>query len=271
MRKLRKILTLLFTVAAGPLLAADETRQIGDRSFERDGGAWTQIDPDGLRYDVDPSIITVRFKQEVEPAARRALHPTLGAEEMRTSITGFVDVEIAFGQDVFAAIDAYLASGLVELAEPNTIGRYEIDPNDPSYGSQWFLPAIDAPDAWETTTGDPSIIIAVLDSGTEFTHEDLGTGTDGYENIWLNSGEDAWSDPSNPSTGNGVDDDSNGYTDDWKGWDFGNGNNDPSGPFFHGTSVGRRGRRQNPQREGCRQRGRWLELPRRPGNDRRRR
>lgn len=80
-------------------------------------------------------------------------------------------------------------------------------------------------------------MVAVLDSGTDFDHDDLGVGADAYENVWLNDGEDAWSDPLDPLTGNGIDDDLNGFADDWKGWDFNNGNNDPSGPFFHGTAV----------------------------------
>ena len=170
-------------------------------------------------------------------ASQRALHPTLGTREIRRAVTGFIDIEIESDQDVFDVIDAYMVSGLVEIAEPNTFGRYEATPNDTSYASQWYLPAINAPEVWDTTTGSPEAIIAVLDSGTEFTHEDLGPGTDAHQNIWLNAGEDAWSDPSNPATGNGVDDDMNGFADDWKGWDFGNGNNDSSGTYFHGTAV----------------------------------
>ncbi len=207
------------------------------RQYVREGGSWMQVDPDGSRYEIDPRVITVKFREGVSRASQQALHASLGAVELRRAITGFADVEVAAGQDVFAAIDAYLASGLVEIAEPNTFGRYQIEPDDPMYPSQWHLPKVMAPEAWDSVTGDPLAIIAVLDSGTEFTHEDLGTGADAYQNIWLNDGEDAWSDPDDPSTGNGVDDDSNGFIDDWKGWDFGNGNNDPSGPFFHGTAV----------------------------------
>jgi subtilisin family serine protease/6-phosphogluconolactonase (cycloisomerase 2 family) len=101
----------------------------------------------------------------------------------------------------------------------------------------------------------PQTVIAVIDSGVDYTHPDLST------NIWNNPGEDAWADlqHQNPAYGNGFDDDLNGYIDDWKGWNFvgsqqcsidaqGNcncpmidpdyqGDNDPMDDFGHGTPV----------------------------------
>ena len=229
---------ILFTLLAFcATLFAAETRELGSRVFERDPSGWTQIDPTGFRYAVDPHVITIRFRADVSETERDNLHPALGATVLRHAITGFADVEIASNQDVFDAIDSYMASGLVDIAEPNTIGAYGVEPDDPSYGSQWFLPVIAAPLAWDTTGGLPVAVVAVLDSGTEFTHDDLGMGADGYQNVWLNPGEDAWSDPTDPGTGNGLDDDGNGFVDDWKGWNFGNGNNNPAGANFHGTSV----------------------------------
>lgn len=237
MKTQTSLLALALVLAAAPLLAATETRDLAGRHYTRDGAGWTQHGPDGRSYPVDPRVITVRFSPGLSGPAEADLHRSLGAVELRRALTGFVDVEIAPGQDVFDAIDAYLASGKVEIAEPNTFGEYLLVPNDTSYGSQWYPPVVEVDDAWDITTGTPDVIVAVLDSGTEFTHEDLGPGTDGYQNIWLNPGEDAWSNPDNPATGNGVDDDLNGLIDDWKGWDFNNDDNDSRGPFFHGTAV----------------------------------
>ena len=232
------IFTVIFLTASHSLFA-QQTRSIDDRTFVRSGASWTQIDPNGLEYEVNPDVISIKFNDGVSENDKANLHPALGGVELNTAITGWVDVEISAGADVFDAIDAYMASGLVAMAEPNTIGTYTIIPDDPSYvgGQNWFITQVMSEEAWDMTTGDPSIIVAVLDSGTEFSHEDLGLGGDAYQNVWLNSGEDAWSDPNDPSTGNGVDDDLNGYVDDWKGYDFSSGNNDSSGPFFHGTSV----------------------------------
>lgn len=86
-------------------------------------------------------------------------------------------------------------------------------PNDPQYVEQWYLDAIHAPAAWDSTTGSSSVIVAVLDTGLDLNHEDI------EENLWVNTGEIA---------GNGKDDDANGFVDDVHGWDFIDDDNDPS-------------------------------------------
>src|SRR5690606_21629748 len=80
-------------------------------------------------------------------------------------------------------------------------------------------------------------IVAVLDSGTDWNNEDLGYGNDNYQNIYTNPGEDVWSNPNTPSSGNGIDDDGNGLIDDWKGWDFNSNDNDSRSGYYHGTFV----------------------------------
>src|SRR6185295_16020672 len=56
------------------------------------------------------------------------------------------------------------ATGAVEFAEPDYAAKANATPNDPGYRSQWFLPNISAPTAWDTTTGSASVIVAILDS-----------------------------------------------------------------------------------------------------------
>lgn len=101
----------------------------------------------------------------------------------------------------------------------------ELVPNDPQYGDQYHHPLMQNDDAWDITLGDASIIVAVADDGVQTTHPDLAP------NIWTNPGEIA---------GNGLDDDANGYVDDFEGWDCLNDNNDPnpnSNNNDHGTHV----------------------------------
>ena len=112
-------------------------------------------------------------------------------------------------------------------------------PNDPYFHEQWGLhntgqwkgtldADVDAPEAWESCTGDNSVVVAVLDTGVDYNHEDLSA------NMWQNSPECVGV--------AGVDDDGNGYVDDCYGYDFaadndGNNDNDPMDIHGHGTHV----------------------------------
>ncbi len=94
--------------------------------------------------------------------------------------------------------------------------------------------------AWHYTRGNPKIIVAVIDIYPDWSHEDIGMGIDGYENVWKNSGEDPWVNPNDPNSGDSVDNDGNGLIDDWKGWDFFNNTNDTRPRTIydkHGTNV----------------------------------
>ncbi|MCB2231653.1 S8 family serine peptidase [bacterium] len=125
-------------------------------------------------------------------------------------------------------------------------------PNDPSYSSQWHLNQasdhdIDAPEAWDSETGSNGKVVAILDTGVRYFHKDLGGANASYTNpaaargnMWIN-----WAEKNGQS---GVDDDGNGFIDDWIGWDFVNGtsscwsgedcttqDNDPRDFHGHGT------------------------------------
>lgn len=110
--------------------------------------------------------------------------------------------------------------GFVLYAEAKT-------PNDTFYFKQWHLELINAPVAWEKTTGSSEVIVAVVDTRIDINHEDL------KENIWTNAGEIPM---------DGLDNDGNGYRDDVHGWNFVSETHDllpkPGGSesaFVHGT------------------------------------
>lgn len=95
-------------------------------------------------------------------------------------------------------------------------------PNDPFYPQQWYIPAVKADMVWEQTTGDTTQVIAILDTGVDWTHPDL------KNKIWRNWGE---------IPDNGIDDDGNGLVDDYMGWDYINNDNNPMDDNSHGTHV----------------------------------
>ena len=115
-------------------------------------------------------------------------------------------------QDMSAVLADLNNNPNIICAEPN----YKVEPaviSDPHYDEQWGLQpfedsyGISAEAAWEITTGSDDVIVAVLDTGVDISHEDLSGA------IWENTAE----------TANGQDDDGNGYIDDLHGWDFANG------------------------------------------------
>lgn len=105
---------------------------------------------------------------------------------------------------------------------PNLHGPSEpVTPNDPMFGQQWHLRKIDAPAAWATTTGSTNVVVAIIDTGVDYTHPDLAP------NMWRNPGETGTDALGRDKATNGVDDDANGYVDDVHGVDVINGNGDP--------------------------------------------
>lgn len=122
----------------------------------------------------------------------------------------------------------------------NGYGEYTgvLLPDDTYFSEQWHIIDTRVDSAWTITTGSPTIKVAILDAGVDWLHPDLGIGGDGYQNIYCNSAEDDWTDPNNPNSGNQIDDDGNGFIDDYKGWNFATNSND-SRPLtsYHGTVV----------------------------------
>lgn len=90
--------------------------------------------------------------------------------------------------------------------QPNGLNKMlSITPNDPEYYEQWGFEAIGADKSWEIEKGNEQIVIGLIDSGIDYNHFDLSN------NIWINPNE---------IPDNGIDDDENGFIDDWQGWDF---------------------------------------------------
>ncbi len=103
------------------------------------------------------------------------------------------------------AVNLLLETGIVEYAEPSYVYKPLFDPNDPDTGSQYYLNLIHAREAWDISKGDSSVVIGIIDTGCSYFHPDYAP------KIKYN-----WADPAD-----GLDNDNNGYVDDYRGWDFG--------------------------------------------------
>ncbi len=132
---------------------------------------------------------------------------------------------------VEAALELLRKDSTVQYAEPNYIRHISATPNDPRFNELYGLhntgqtggtadADIDATEAWDNSVGSNEIVIAVIDTGIDYTHPDLAA------NMWVNPGEIA---------GNAIDDDNNGVIDDVHGFNAITGSGDPMDDNDHGS------------------------------------
>ncbi len=126
----------------------------------------------------------------------------------------------------------------VAYAEPMPHHTIVFTPNDPLVSQQYHLNLIRALDAWDIASSTANIAVGVIDSGFDYTHQDLSA------NAFTNAGETGTDTQGRDKRTNGVDDDNNGFVDDWRGWDFIGAStssptpdNDPRPGNPHGTHV----------------------------------
>lgn len=135
---------------------------------------------------------------------------------------GWQRIRLPEGLSVDNAIDQYSKLDGVEGAQPNFYYQLQLTPNDPLFGSLWGMTRISAPAAWDLTTGSSSVVVANIDTGARYSHQDLSA------NMWTNPGE---------INGNSIDDDGNGFVDDFFGYDFRFNDGNPIDENGHGTHT----------------------------------
>lgn len=189
--------------------------------------------------------IIIRPRNDVTPEALQQFHRRMGTATKALGHRHRLErTSLPRGQSVAAALAAYRKSGLVEYAEPDYLLQPLLVPNDFNYQNQdqWNLhntgiyggvagADIMAEAGWDLQPDAPDIIVAVVDSGIRYTHEDLAP------NMWVNPGESGLDSQGRDRRTNGVDDDANGYVDDVHGINVLNGSGDPQDDWGHGTHV----------------------------------
>ena len=175
-----------------------------------------------------PGEVIVKFQKKFTPetlTAKGLVYHGISADlELKETLSGLAGIHL-FSYDDVAMGEEMLLRALndlpfVEAAQLNHYVEERATPNDPQFGSQWHH--IDASDndidsdlAWDITTGGSTangdrIVVAVLEGGgSNYNHVDL------IDNHWVNSEE---------IPGNGIDDDNNGFVDDYNGWNAASGN-----------------------------------------------
>ncbi|HMT28214.1 MAG TPA: S8/S53 family peptidase [Bacteroidia bacterium] len=161
--------------------------------------------------------ISKKFPSKSAPEQERN---AFGAKLVDLSL--IYEVNYSSSAPVEKIMTSLLKTGLVEYAEPKYLPKLCFTPNDPNTGNQYFLGKIQAYAAWDIQQGDTNVVIGITDTGTDTDHPDL-----------VNSIKYNYADPID-----GVDNDGDTYVDNFRGWDLGEGDNDPSvNASNHGSHV----------------------------------
>ncbi len=196
--------------------------RVVDRWQQTDVGPDLMLQQTGMAADhvlavFDPDVPDERIREQAAAAGIR-VQPSPGIPQ------GYVlsvdDPDLDSVNQLLTHLAAFPG---VRLADPNfAYWTMMTSPDDPRYAEQWNLDMIQMPSVWGATVGTGGVVVAVFDTGTTLWHPDL------HPTLWTHPGE---------TEGNGLDDDGNGYVDDFYGWNFYANNNDPSDEHGHGTHV----------------------------------
>ncbi len=169
--------------------------------------------------------VLVKFKSGTDSSLIAQMNEFVGASLLETlGDLNWIRVKLPDGMPVEKAIEEYKKFGEIEVVQPNFYYHLLATPNDPQYTNtgMYGLGKISAPAAWDLTTGSSTVVVADIDTGLRYTHEDIAA------NAWTNAGE---------INGNNIDDDGNGFIDDYYGFDFRYNDPDPLDEHGHGTHT----------------------------------
>lgn len=203
--------------------------------------------PDAIAGLSDRSSLNTRFRSSVTNCDLSNAEPKIStytdapSEDLAISLTpGTYDIQVQPSQEAvptFIQADRTVVTAAVPFNRTYGYGLVDaaaavsrvINPQGTPFadvpnlgGNSWDLDLIKAPEVWAQGYTGQGVVVAIVDTGVDYTHPDLDA------NIWTNPGEIA---------GDGIDNDGNGFVDDIRGWDFVNNDNDPMDDDNHGTHV----------------------------------
>ncbi len=206
------------------------------------GSAWAGVPVWGIdaapplnQTDVSPDRMLVKFAPNASEAVVKELIRQVGMQRVRElHALGITILKTkAKRRTLHRVMTALRKSRVVEFVEPDYRIHLNGMPNDPRFNELWAMhntgqvgglpdADIDAPEAWDLNSGDANVVVAVIDTGVDYLHEDL------QGNLWQNPDE---------IPANGVDDDGNGFVDDVYGINAITESGDPMDDNGHGTHV----------------------------------
>jgi subtilisin family serine protease len=160
--------------------------RLEERSLLSGPGQWPLANP------TPANTLLVGFKPKVPAVAITAVLNSLSAYNAGTNSSGTTTLVLGQGISPNAAAAKLHGNPIIKYAESQATYHIatatSVTPNDPSFSTEWDLNnsnafGIDAQTAWGVTTGTPSTVIAITDTGVDYTHPDL------YLNIAINQGE----------------------------------------------------------------------------------
>lgn len=198
----------------------------------------TSLSAHAREAEAVPGEFLVKLKTSVSIKNKNKIESLLNAQVLRTLHgRNIVVIKKPLIETRKSVLKSLTNNPYVAIVEPNYIYRINKTPNDPMLGQLWGLKNagladaegttgiegvdVAAESAWDIETGSSKVVVAVIDTGVQYTHADLA------DNIWTNEAE--------LNGQPGVDDDNNGYVDDVHGYDFSNNDGDPLDDHGHGS------------------------------------
>jgi subtilisin family serine protease len=222
-----KLFAATLAAACAAALAPGRASSAGPAPLARESS------PAGRGHARAPRVegeLLVKLDKRAARGAVAAAHARAGALVVAEYERGWQQLKLPRGIAVEDALALYAGAPGVEAAQPNYVYRVsDATPDDPRFAELYGMAKISAPAAWGSSTGSRSVVVAVIDTGVRYTHEDL------QPNVWTNPGETGTDAEGRDRATNGVDDDSDGFVDDARGWDFANSDADPADDNGHGT------------------------------------
>ncbi len=147
------------------------------------------------------------FLLSIEPLVPKSELQVLRSQRRKPftiDIGSYYYLNYDYSYNIEEVINSLYATDKFDIVEPCFIDKLFYVPTDPLQSQQYYLDIINAFEAWDITKGDTNVVVAIIDSGVEYDHPDL------MDNIYIN-----YADPIN-----GIDDDGDGFLDNYYGWDF---------------------------------------------------